>query len=139
MKNLFNLICSLALAFLIGLQVGIWHGRNLERQEIAKELTIIEKDLSSVTLNFQELEKKYRLLEKIMNCESSVRNITGNLAVVGKDFSYFQINSYFHKERALKMGLDIKDPFDNILYAVWLFNKRGTRPWKASQHCWENG
>ena len=54
------------------------------------------------------------------------------------DWGHWQINDYYHLRAAKKMGLDIKDEWDNLEYGFWLLDQQGTRPWNASKYCWEN-
>lgn len=74
---------------------------------------------------------------KIAMCESNFDSAAiGERAVVGKDLGLFQINSYFHGDRADELGLDLMDAYDNTKFAVMLMRSEGLKPWKASQHCW---
>jgi len=77
------------------------------------------------------------LASRIIKCESSNKpNAIGTLAVVGKDVGYWQLNTYFHEESAIKMGLDIYTPEDNLEYGFWLLSTQGSRHWNASRACW---
>ena|SRR3990167_5796854 len=71
--------------------------------------------------------KKFRLMERIAFCESSWIETAYNHRT--RDSGIFQINERWHGS--------ITDPFDNIKYAVALYEKQGTRPWKASAGCWK--
>lgn len=73
---------------------------------------------------------------KIAFCESHYRAMAIHLNDNGtRDFGPFQVNE-IHRQTALKRGLDIEDPIDNIKYARLLFEKNGTRDWNASKKCW---
>lgn len=86
-------------------------------------------------------------LEKICACESgngtpgSARQFydDGTL-VVGKidpdDRGKCQVNMRYHGETAEKMGLDLDTEYGNTTYSNWLYEKQGTRPWRASSKCW---
>lgn len=55
-----------------------------------------------------------------------------------KDIGRWQINEYFHKEKAASLGFDIYTEEGNALYAIVLYNSNGTRDWNASKPCWSN-
>ncbi len=77
------------------------------------------------------------LARRIIKCESfTYAYATGTKAVVGKDIGYFQINSFYHENRARSLGFNIYDWRDNLEYGFWLLSENGTSPWKASQKCW---
>lgn len=51
----------------------------------------------------------------------------------------FQIMASIHAKPALKMGMDINTIEGNILYARYLYETQGTKPWQAdlkSKKCW---
>ncbi len=103
---------------------------NLERESMRMELSY-----TSFVLNVED----YLISDKIIQCESSGRpNLINSLAKVGKDIGYFQINTFYHAKAAKKLGLDINNPNDNILFGVWLMKKYGKMPWNPSKHCWQD-
>lgn len=53
------------------------------------------------------------------------------------DTGVFQISMYWHGKEIRELGLDMKDPKDNIAYAKLLYEREGLRPWEASRSCWE--
>jgi len=55
-----------------------------------------------------------------------------------QDIGVMQINEYYHRDTAEKMGLTIEDFEDNLAYARYLYDTQGTQPWSASQPCWGN-
>lgn len=81
------------------------------------------------------------ILLDIARCESGMRQFDENGEVLrGKvnksDLGFFQINAYYHLESSKKAGFDIYTEEGNIGYALWLYKKEGTQPWKASEKCW---
>ena len=54
------------------------------------------------------------------------------------DLGVMQINEYYHGVRAHALNLDLTKLEDNLAYARYLYEKEGTRPWNASQFCWEH-
>jgi phosphoglycerate dehydrogenase-like enzyme len=47
-----------------------------------------------------------------------------------------QIMASVHEKAARRLGFDIRTAEGNIAYAEYLYMTEGTRPWKASKHCW---
>ena len=84
-----------------------------------------------------------RTLEAIVYCESRGNpnavnyNYDEDGVIWSEDRGLAQINNYFHQEIMMKLGLDYYDPIDNWQYTKILFKEQGTKPWKASQFCWE--
>lgn len=60
-----------------------------------------------------------------------------NKPELGVDIGKFQINEYFHKERAEEMGLNLYNEHDNEQYALMLYKESGNSPWEASRSCWQ--
>lgn len=54
------------------------------------------------------------------------------------DLGVMQINEYYHGATAHKLELDLTKLEDNLAYARYLYEREGTRPWSASQFCWEH-
>ena len=87
-------------------------------------------------------------LEKICACESgdgtigSSRQFNDDGTVLrgrvdNDDIGRCQINLRYHKESAEKMGLDVFSDQGNIRYANDLYERQGSKPWSASQGCWD--
>lgn len=81
-------------------------------------------------------------LVAIAGCESKfrqyeadgrpLRNRQGSSAT-----GVMQIMASVHAPEAEKMGLDIETLAGNLHYALHLYKSQGTRPWRASRHCWK--
>jgi hypothetical protein len=81
------------------------------------------------------------VLRKIAICESNDRHFKENGEVLtGKydprDIGRFQINKALWEDEAKKLGYDIYTEEGNEAFAVYLFEKQGTRPWFKSKYCW---
>jgi len=79
------------------------------------------------------------LINRIVDCESAWQvDATNTNTDIWKsvDYGLFQLNLHYHSPDATKMGLDIKDPDQNIMYAFQLMQKQGLKPWTSSKHCW---
>ncbi len=78
---------------------------------------------------------------QIARCESTFRHTLADGTVLrGKvdsaDTGVMQINARYHGEKARELGLDLTDIYDNMAYARDLYERQGTKPWKASASCW---
>ncbi len=78
---------------------------------------------------------------QIARCESTFRHVLPDGSVLtGKvdpaDTGVMQINKRYHGKKAHELGLDLTDMYDNMEYARDLYERQGTRPWKASAPCW---
>ena len=72
---------------------------------------------------------------KIARCESGF-----NLKAYNNDThdsGLMQINK-LHWPIMKKMGLDIKDPEDQLIYSLYLYNLNRYTPWSASKKCWDS-
>lgn len=47
-----------------------------------------------------------------------------------------QINEYYHKDTAKRLGYNIYSLKGNMAYAKWLYKREGTAPWASSSKCW---
>lgn len=54
------------------------------------------------------------------------------------DIGRWQVNDYYHLERAKSLGLDLYTEQDNLTYAILLYNENGTRDWNPSRECWRD-
>lgn len=73
------------------------------------------------------------------------RNVTQEDGTITKerylwstDIGRWQINDYYHLERAKKLGLDLYTEKDNLAYAILLYNENGTQDWNPSRECWRD-
>lgn len=87
--------------------------------------------------------KDYPLLVEIARCESHFRQFDENgeifRGVVNPDdVGVMQINTHFHEETAKKLNIDLYTLEGNTDYAIYLYNKEGSRPWNYSGACWRN-
>lgn len=78
---------------------------------------------------------------QVARCESTFRHTLEDGSVLrGKvdpaDTGVMQINKRYHSERAVELGLDLENIYDNMAYARYLYEKKGTQPWDASAPCW---
>jgi len=82
------------------------------------------------------------IMAEIARCESQFRqfNPDGSVlrGVVNKsDLGLLQINEYYHGDKAIKLGLDLRTIDGNLAYAKYLYEKEGSTPWNSSKKCWD--
>ena len=123
------LLYSLPIVACSAILVGIWYISTIYAPE-AEEASQ-ESILSQIP----------PVMRRIAQCESENRQfdadgdiLTGevNPADIGK----YQINMYYHLNRAEKLGFDIFTEEGNEGYAMYLFYNDGTVHWEASEYCW---
>src|SRR3989344_3616632 len=81
------------------------------------------------------------IMVEIARCESKFRHFGKNGSVlrgeiVREDVGVMQVNEYYHKKTAVKLGLDLYSIEGNVAYSRYLFEKEGTTPWLSSSRCW---
>ncbi len=81
------------------------------------------------------------ILVEIAKCESEFRQFdkNGNLVrgrVDDADVGVMQINERYHLEDSKKLGYNIHTIEGNVGYAKYLYEKSGSKPWRASEPCW---
>lgn len=80
---------------------------------------------------------------RIAMCESTFRQYGTDDQVLrgivnSDDVGIFQLNEYYHLDKANELGFDIYTVDGNIKMARYLYDKYGTQPWSASKTCWNN-
>ena len=78
---------------------------------------------------------------QVARCESRFRHTLADGSILrgevdSRDIGVMQINTGFHGERAVELGLNLKNIYDNMTYARDLYERKGTQPWNASASCW---
>ena len=78
------------------------------------------------------------IVKYIIGCESQyISNAINYNTAVGEDVGLFQINTYYHQERAVELGYNLYKPSDNLKFGKLLLDEQGLQPWAHSKHCWE--
>lgn len=79
-------------------------------------------------------------LQKIALCESGGKHDIKGKTIKSKtgDLGIMQISEKYHGISAKNLQLNLHNPNDNMKFALWLYEKEGLRPWKASRKCWQN-
>lgn len=119
---------------------------------IQQEEIIINYDTEIVRLS-EKYGFDLELAKKIIKCESLIygqdaenKNYrmewnaelgTTTRTHWSTDIGFWQINDYWHKETAKKMGYNIYDWKDNLEYGAILLSRDGERHWSASKYCWD--
>jgi len=89
----------------------------------------------------REYFKDIPKLAEVARCESHFRQndsfgktFRGVVNVL--DVGVMQINEYYHKDTAFKLGFDIYSVEGNMAYGRYLYEKEGLDPWNSSSPCW---
>ncbi|MEI6420141.1 MAG: hypothetical protein WCO30_00775 [bacterium] len=97
-------------------------------------------------LTFEDYVRAYYadtpILAEIARCESTFRHYLPNGEILrGKvnkgDVGVMQINEYYHKDQAEKLGYDLETIEGNLAYAKNLYDRQGSAPWVSSSPCWK--
>lgn len=101
-------------------------------------------DAASVEAIVRDYFKDVPVLAEVARCESTFRHTLADGSVLrgrvdNRDTGVMQINTYYHGATAEKLGLDLKNLYDNMAYARYLYEQQGTQPWSASMPCWGGG
>ncbi len=91
-----------------------------------------------MTPSLLEIPEVPPVMLAIAKCESGQRQFTSSGKVVEsytRDYGAFQI-SYRHIKEASDLGYDIMTENGNMGYALYLYRKLGTAPWRSSSKCW---
>ncbi|MFA5652090.1 MAG: hypothetical protein WC933_01880 [Candidatus Paceibacterota bacterium] len=104
----------------------------------------IEERMTSKELEARAKEyfKTDPILVDIARCESSFRHLDEDGKILRgtvnkSDLGLMQINEYYHADRALGLGLDLKTLEGNMAYAKDLYEREGSKPWISSSKCWK--
>ena len=81
------------------------------------------------------------VLAQIAKCESRFRQLDANGSLLRgevnkSDVGIMQVNEYYHESKAQDLGFDLATVDGNLAYAKYLYDKEGTKPWSASERCW---
>ena len=118
-----------------------------EIRKVQEEVEQIDNKKSypqSVEQRVREYFSDIPIMFEVARCESTFRQndpITGQPlrgVVNSSDVGVMQINEYYHLDRAERLGYNIYTLEGNLDYARYLYERKGTQPWQASQPCWGN-
>jgi hypothetical protein len=102
----------------------------------------VSAKISTVETYVRSYFKSMPILAEVARCESQFRQFNKDGEVlrgreVRQDVGVMQVNEFFHKDTAEKLGYDIYTLDGNLGYAKWLYQHQGTQPWQASAPCWD--
>ncbi len=108
-----------------------------------ENIPIVEEATLPVTTKdiVGEYFKNEPVMVDVARCESTFVHFTDSGTVLrgrvdNRDIGVMQINEYYHRKTAEKLGLDIETLEGNLAYAKYLYDKQGLQPWSASSKCW---
>ena len=81
------------------------------------------------------------VMAAIAKCESRFRQYDKNGSGLRGEGGYEDVggvqgNATYHKAAASELGLNLTVIQDNVAYARYLYDKKGTQPWNSSKACW---
>lgn len=136
------------LSFLV---VGVSHGSAVVAPALSSKILRNQTDWNAVQLKqmvfvvAKETGVNPYTLSALCQCESTWRQFGSDGLVlrgqvVSHDLGLFQINETTWGAVAQQLGLDLKNPVDNALMAVWILqnDSRGIRNWSPSKACWHS-
>ncbi|MDI6820921.1 MAG: hypothetical protein QMD65_01955 [Patescibacteria group bacterium] len=135
-RNLKSLIASSCLSIAI---LGFWLS---PRTFTIEPIPTIQEPIKSITSEKEPIEDKNNdLLKRIAICESNDLHYKNGEVLRGRinnlDIGRFQINLFYHKETADKLGLNLFNEKDNETYARYLLETEGAdKIWFWSKKCW---
>ena len=119
------------------------YGNIYENNDIvtANNFNLSLADSTLVEAKVREYFSDIPIMAEIARCESSYRHIHQDGSVLRgyvdqNDTGVMQINLYYHDYSARNLGLDLENFYDNMAYARYLYERKGTQPWTASVPCW---
>ena len=109
--------------------------------ETKQDVDVRTRELLSTEEAVREYFKDIPVMIQVARCESTFRHTLKNGTVLrgevdSADTGVMQINTRYHGKRAKELGLNLYNLEDNMAYARYLYEKKGTQPWKASAPCW---
>lgn len=105
-------------------------------KELAREK--YQQFLREELLRIGETDKDFLIMKEVIFCECDWEHyyLTGEVKVSKGNVGFGQINIVAHYKTYTKMGLDIYDPYDNLRFAAFLYQRDGLNPWLPySGHC----
>jgi hypothetical protein len=104
----------------------------------------LSRNPESLSGYVREYFKDDPIMAEIAYCESRFRHLTKDGEIFrGKvnksDIGVMQINTYYHRDAAEKLDIDLYSLNGNLEYAQYLYEKEGTVPWNSSKPCWGKG
>ncbi|TAN62561.1 hypothetical protein EPN18_04505 [bacterium] len=105
---------------IIALQIGIHHGRALERADIIEETAALNAAIKGLEAEAQRL-KTERTVAGIIECESG-GNHEGTWGDNGRSYGWLQFKRTTFDEFAGRMGFskaDWKNKYDQVAVALW--------------------
>lgn len=137
--NLINHVFLTSILFLTPITLASTPITPIQIVQQVPEIKTFNSEMHRLAIKYNQSEP---LAREIIRCEGLSYKIKGNNQNYSnginwsEDVGWWQINNYYHKAPALKIGYDIYDEWDNLEYGFILLKSQGTVPWSASQYCW---
>ncbi len=140
MAVLFSGIYSPALSLTVP-SLSVTGGSQETIEQLPDSLADIINPKKAVEAQVRAYFKDSPILIRIAFCESTFRHYEKDGSVLRgvknkRDVGVMQINEFYHASKADELKLDLENITDNMAYAQYLYDKKGTQPWAASRPCW---
>ena len=109
------------------------------------EVVVAAEAKANVHSNTEAIVRDYfkdiPVMIQVARCESHFRHTLADGTVLrgvvdSADTGVMQINKRYHSAKAISLGLNLDDIYDNMAYARHLYETQGVQPWSASAPCW---
>ena len=109
------------------------------QEQVAEERLIGMDTETAVRSYFSDIP----VMIQIAKCESTFQHTLPDGTILrgrvdSADTGVMQINLRYHAEKARKLGLNLENMYDNMVYARNLYERLGTKPWASSASCWSH-
>lgn len=108
---------------------------NVEPKEVLLEINIDWTE-ERIKKEIRDVFPDAPIMLEVARCESQYKKDAYNPTNNSDDIGVFQISTKHHGGQVKALGLDMRNPHDNILYAKKLYDSNGLQPWSASKGCW---
>lgn len=117
-----------------------------EVKQTAKQSSSAEASTGGLNANVETEVREYfadiPLMAEVAKCESRFRQFENDGSIFrgkinDRDVGAMQINEYYHKDRAGKLGYNLHTLKGNMDYARLLYKEQGAQPWVSSSPCWK--
>jgi hypothetical protein len=128
---------AVIIAFLLAIPVTAIEIKDGIEIEESCDMSSVEGNICLITNKAKKAGIDVETALAIAKCESGHKHYDERTGEVlrGKvnpdDTGIFQINSYWHKAEARRLGYDIYDKEDNIDYAMFVMKNQGFSPWNC--------
>lgn len=113
-----------------------------QKEEVKNEIEVVEvkpePEIPQILLDIAWCESNMSQDKRGYNYRFKLVDGVKTKYLWSTDIGYWQINNYYHEDRAKSLGMDIYTYEGNRDYALLLYNENGLKDWGASSACWSD-